>query len=101
MRQLHADGRLSGPAAELMQPQPYEVLYDTDSDPREIRNLVNSNLSQHQEALVELREALDAWEVETGDLGEFLEPPEVVEPFVQEMHDWFGTPVWYDSKSRE
>jgi len=35
---------------------------------------------------------------ETGDLGQWPEPPEVVAPFEKEMHDWFGTPSWYDSR---
>ncbi len=32
---------------------------------------------------------------ETGDLGQVPEPESIVAPFVQEMHDWFGTPDWY------
>jgi hypothetical protein len=42
-----------------------------------------------------LRAALDTWIVETGDLGARPEPPEVIAPFEQEMHDWFGTPRWF------
>ena len=37
---------------------------------------------------------------ETGDRGRFPEPPEVVAPFEQEMHDWFGTPAWYKKAKR-
>jgi len=96
MRQLQAQGKLTGPPADLMAMRgPSEELYDTDADPYEIRNLANSAQPEHREALLRLRAALDTWIVETGDRGEFPEPPEVVAPFEQEMHDWFGTPAWF------
>ncbi|CAK9045535.1 Lactaldehyde dehydrogenase [Durusdinium trenchii] len=90
-----AAGTLTGPAAELMQPLPEELLYDTRSDPHEIHNLAESTKVVHQEALIRLRAALDTWIVETGDQGQWPEPAEIVAPFEQEMHDWFGTPEWY------
>lgn len=95
MRQLHAQGQLTGPAAELMKPLPPEQLFDTAADPHEVRNLVDSTAPEHREALLRLRAALDVWITETGDRGEQQEPPEVVAPFEKEMHDWFGTPAWY------
>ncbi len=93
MRTLHAQGQLSGAAARLMEPLPYEELYDTEADPHEINNLADS--PEHQKILIEYRAALDTWITETGDLGARPEPPEILKPFVQEMHDWFGTPDWY------
>ena len=95
MRQMAAAGTLTGPAADLMQPFPTEILYDTQEDPHEIHNLANSTQSEHRAALLRLRAALDTWMVETGDLGEWPEPPEVVAPFEKEMHDWFGTSDWF------
>jgi hypothetical protein len=99
MRRLLAEGKLTGPALDLMKPFPEEVLYDLEKDPFEINNLANSrqteHQTEHQEALIRLRAALDTWMVETGDLGEWPEPPEIVVPFEKEMHDWFGTPEWY------
>ena len=97
MRELLAAGELEGPALDLMQPIPYESLYDTDADPHEIVNLAND--PAHQEVLVAMREALDTWEEETGDRGHIPEPEEIVAPFEQEMHDWFGTPEWYTSST--
>lgn len=95
MRELHAAGRLSGPPLELMQRTgPCEELYDTDADPHEVANLLASEKPEHREALTRLRAALDTWIVETGDRGEIPEPEEVVAPFAQEMHQWFGTPAW-------
>ena len=98
MRELRAQGKLSGAAAELMEPLPYEQLYDTENDPHEIHNLAGSNKPEHREALLRLRAALDTWIVETGDRGEFPEDPGIVAPFEREMHDWFGTPEWYVGK---
>jgi arylsulfatase A-like enzyme len=96
MRELQAQGKLSGPPADLMALHgPGEELYDTAADPHEIHNLVDSNQPEHREALQRLRTALDVWMAETGDRGQWPEPPEVVAPFEKEMHDWFGTPGWY------
>jgi hypothetical protein len=95
MRELTSQGKLTGPPADLMNPLPYEQLFDTAADPHEIVNLANSPQREHQDALARLRAAVDTWIVETGDRGEFPEPAGVVAPFEKEMHDWFGTPPWY------
>ena len=94
MRKLKAEGKLTGAALALMQPFPDEMLFDTRSDPHEINNLASSDRPEHRAALLRLRAALDTWMVETGDRGHIPEPAEVVAPFVQEMHQWFGTPDW-------
>ena len=99
MRKLKAEGKLSGPALDLMKPFPDEMLFDTRSDPHEIKNLATSNKPAHKAALQRLRNALDTWTVETGDRGHIPEPPEVVAPFLKEMHDWFGTPDWVKDPS--
>ncbi len=93
MRALHAEGKLTGAAERLMEPLPYEELYDTQVDPHEINNLAER--MEYQAVLQQYRAALDTWMVETGDLGAVPEPSEIVEPFVAEMHRWFGTPAWY------
>ena len=94
MRKLKSQGKLTGPALELMQPFPDEMLFDTESDPHEINNLARSDNPEHFAALNRLRTALDAWMAETGDRGHIPEPPDVTAPFLKEMHDWFGTPAW-------
>ena len=101
MRRLDAEGKLSGPPADLMEPMPREQLYDTQSDPHEIDNLVGSSEPKHRKALQRLRAALDTWITETGDRGRYLEPEEVVAPFEKEMHEWFGTPDWYQDREQE
>ena len=92
MRRLAREGKLVGPPADLVKPFPSEMLYDTQADPFEIKNLADSDSPEHVAALSRMRAALDTWMVETADRGEFLEPESVVRPFVKEMHDWFGTP---------
>ena len=95
MRELHAQGRLTGaPAALMARRGPAEELFDTQADPDEIDNLVASTQPEHQAALARLRAALDTWIVETGDRGAVPEPAAVVAPFAAEMHAWFGTPAW-------
>lgn len=96
MRKLQSDGKLSGPPLELMQPFPDEMLFDTQADPHEIRNLAESNDEEHRAALLRMQGALDTWIVESGDRGHIPEPPEIVTPFTKEMHDWFGTPEWVE-----
>lgn len=99
MRQLKAEGKLSGAPLALMQDSvPEEQLFDTEKDPHEINNLAKSKLPEHREALIKMRTALSIWEVETQDQGVFPEAKEIVEPFEKEMHDWFGTPAWYRNK---
>lgn len=95
MRNLYGEGKLSGSALDLMQPFPDEQLYDTEGDPYEIQNIAGSLLPEHREALIRLRAALDTWMIETGDLGDQMEDPSIVAPFVSEMDEWFGTPEWY------
>ena len=92
MREMHAQGTLEGAAAGLWAPFPDEQLYDTEADPHEINNLADD--AAFIPVLEEMRAALDTWMVDTGDLGAIPEPDSVVAPFLQEMHDWFGTPAW-------
>ena len=94
MRELLQKGELTGPPADLMKPFAEEQLYDTLSDPYEVNNLATSDSPEHRQALLEMRAALDTWMVETSDRGYLVEPREIVAPFEQEMHDWFGTPAW-------
>jgi hypothetical protein len=74
---------------------PDEELYDIADDPEETRNLAASPDPEYQRVLKELRAELDRWIADTNDQGRILEPPEIVAPFVKEMHDWFGTPSWH------
>ena len=68
--------------------RPSEELYDSQSDPWETNNLIDS--AAHQKRVVALREALDDWLRDTADLGfvlpesklvrEHIWPPEGTQP---------------------
>ena len=71
-RRLHAEGKLDAiQSAFFSETKPFEELYDTASDPHEIRNLAKA--PEHQEKLKELGAALDDWIRKTGDLGQIPE----------------------------
>ena len=71
-RRLHAAGQLKGPAKLFMRKtKPPEEFYDTDSDPYEINNLIDS--AQHQTIIADMRQKLDRWILQTGDLGQITE----------------------------
>ena len=94
LRQLRAQGALNAACRSFFDPFPEELLFDMRQDADELNNLAQSSDPQHVMALTRLRAALQTWMVETGDLGWKAEPPQVVQPFEREMHDWFGTPAW-------
>lgn len=94
IRQLKTESVLKAEVEQFLEPFPPEMLFDTESDPDEVVDLSNSNRTEHHEALLRLRAALETWIVETGDRGRWPEPAAIVTPFTKEMHDWFGTPTW-------
>ncbi|MHC4507229.1 MAG: chitobiase/beta-hexosaminidase C-terminal domain-containing protein [Planctomycetota bacterium] len=68
MWRLHAAGELEGQERLMFKhPRPVEELYDTDSDPHEIRNLARE--AEHAGTLLRMRAALDAWLDDVGDMG--------------------------------
>ncbi len=67
---LHDEGKLSPVEVLFMaDSKPLEELYDTRVDPYEVHNLASDPL--YRAHLGELRSALDAWSVETKDVGAF------------------------------
>jgi len=78
IKELAAQGKLDPVQSVLAAPtMPAEELYDLHSDPYETRNLVDSSVPEHRQALARLRTALDQWLAETHDAGAQFEPPEV------------------------
>jgi uncharacterized sulfatase len=68
LRRLDATGKLQGPAKLLMSPtKAPEELYDTQSDPHEIRNLAGS--PEHQPVLERMSSVLHTWMIDTRDTG--------------------------------
>lgn len=79
LRELNARGGLTPEQAALCAPRmPDEELYDLHRDPWETQNLVGSNEPEVRAALARLREVLDAWIRDTGDMGATPEPPEII-----------------------
>ncbi|HEX3149412.1 MAG TPA: sulfatase [Gemmataceae bacterium] len=71
-RKWAAEGKLKGPQANFFAAtKPKEELYDTCSDPHEVRNLASD--AAHADKLKELRTVLDRWVTDTKDLGEVPE----------------------------
>jgi len=72
MWRLHAAGELDETQSLMFQhPRPVEELYDTEADPYEISNLAAD--PDYGAELARLRDALDAWLREVGDMGEVPE----------------------------
>jgi len=73
LRQLHEQGKLGEAAEYYFSPtKPVEELYDTASDPHELKNLADS--PDHQARLKKMRSAHLNWVVQTRDLGLIAEP---------------------------
>jgi uncharacterized sulfatase len=73
MRRLHAAGKLTGPQRQYFEcPRPVEELYDTKTDPHEVRNLAGD--PAYAKTLATMRKALFAWMREAGDFGLLPEP---------------------------
>ncbi|MEZ6141800.1 MAG: sulfatase [Zavarzinella sp.] len=71
-RRLAAEGKLNDVQKLFFAPtKPKEEFYDTQADPHEVVNLIDS--PAHQEKIQEFRKALDQWIKDTNDLGEVPE----------------------------
>lgn len=72
LRKYHESGQLdSVQALWFRTPKPEEELYDLENDPKELNNL--AGMDTYSDTLLQLREALDTWIVESGDLGRYAE----------------------------
>ncbi|MBN1584586.1 MAG: sulfatase-like hydrolase/transferase [Anaerolineae bacterium] len=81
MWRLYMAGELVGPQLLMFQPnRPVEELYDTQADPYEIDNLAAD--PAYAPELERLRNALDAWIDQVGDMGRMDE--------AQMVHQWYA-----------
>jgi N-sulfoglucosamine sulfohydrolase len=72
MWRLHAEGKLESPQDIMFRwPRPVEELYDTQNDHYEINNLAAD--PAHRSTLQRLRNVLDDWRDEFGDMGDIPE----------------------------
>jgi arylsulfatase A-like enzyme len=88
LRELYAEGKLSGQPAERLftVPRPREELYDRKIDPWELTNLAED--PAHAQTLVELRGILDTWIRETNDQGQM---PETEAVYDADMAEYLGS----------
>jgi arylsulfatase A-like enzyme len=79
IKELGAQGKLTDWQKNyyLSPTMPGEELYDMDTDPWSMNNLVNSTKPDDQAALKKLRAALDQWLADSDDQGRIPEPAEV------------------------
>jgi arylsulfatase A-like enzyme len=75
LRQLHSEGKLDELQQRLLfsPTRPKEELYEWTKDEYQVRNLADD--PAHRQTLIEMRERLDRWIAETGDLGQQPETP--------------------------
>lgn len=79
IKELAAQNKLTPEQAVLAAPSmPEEELYDLETDPHQIHNLVNSNTPEHRATLERLRDVLDGWIEQTQDQGRVPESAEVI-----------------------
>ena len=71
MWRLHLDGKLDPEQSLLFEQKPAEELYDIENDPHEINNLAKDPAFTKE--LKVLREELDQWLSQVGDLGKITE----------------------------
>jgi N-sulfoglucosamine sulfohydrolase len=75
LKELHTGGKLTAAQEFLCQPrQPAEELYDLETDPHEIHDLIASTQPEHIAAREKLRVALDRWIEDAGDQGRLPDP---------------------------
>jgi N-sulfoglucosamine sulfohydrolase len=73
MRRLNAEGKLEGPQKQYFEPtKPIEELYDTATDPHEVKNLAGD--PKYKDVLQRMRRIHAKWVRETGDVGLIPEP---------------------------
>ncbi len=76
IKELGAQGKLTPWQANfyLAPTMPAEELYDMETDPHSMHNLVASSSREHREALGRLRTVLETWIQDSNDQGKTLEP---------------------------
>ncbi|HMP16238.1 MAG TPA: sulfatase [Gemmatales bacterium] len=88
-REHFAQGKLDRIQSQFFAARkPAEELYDLQQDPYEVDNLASA--LSHQSKLQELRQALEAWLVQTKDLGAYSEKQLVQRGLVKDRLKEFG-----------
>lgn len=92
-RREAAAGRLTDiQAAWFQTPKPVEEFYDLELDPHEVQNLIDDPLYQDQ--VMTMRQALEQWQDETGDLGMLPEPVQMSDQETRHPQRVTLDPTW-------
>ena len=95
--QMDSQGELDGDASYIfMKTKEVEELYDLQEDPYEVKNVATN--PEYADKLVELRNALSAWQIEIDDKG-FLPENEIVKSFWPDMKQPVTEDVVFSLKS--
>jgi len=98
MRRLNAEGKLKGPQKQYFEEtKPVEELYDTATDPHEVKNLAGD--PKYKDVLERMRATHVKWVKETSDIGLIPEPEfdEMKRPggeYQKTAEPIFWTPKW-------
>ena len=103
MRRLNAEGKLEGPQKQYFEEtKPVEELYDTATDPHEVKNLAGE--PKYKDVLRRMRVIHAKWVRETGDMGLIPEPEfdEMKRPggkYEKTAEPVFWTPKWHPGEA--
>ncbi len=103
MRRLNAEGKLKGPQKQYFEEtKPVEELYDTATDPHEVKNLAGD--PNYKDVLRRMRVIHAKWVRETRDIGLIPEPEfdEMKRPggeYQKTANPIFWTPKWQPSEA--
>lgn len=76
-REMYDRGELTQAQALPYGERPGEELYDLHNDPHELVNLADD--PDHRQVLIDMRELVEAWIEDTGDLGQYPESKAALE----------------------
>ena len=97
MREMYDAGKLNAVQSLWFEPPGEERLFDLSNDPYEVRNL--SKDPAHANVLSRMRDALGAWQISMGDMGD--EPEDKMVARIQPAGERQVTPVPNISVERE
>jgi len=97
INRLHRDGDLNPEFERFYYPKPVEELYDLVEDPDQFNNLAGDPV--YEQTLLDMREQLHEWMLDTRDLGLLNEPEYMIRSAGSTPYEMGHDPDQYDIKS--
>lgn len=94
INRLHEIGELNSEFERFYDPKPVEELYDLVDDPDQLNNLAED--PEHEQSMLDMREQLHAWIIETRDLGMLNEPEYMIRSAGSSPYEMGHDPGQYD-----